>query len=244
MNALRMMKRFLEFEYTVTSDYRYFQDQDFNDFLDKIDELSSFRVKCWGKGKILWRAQSGANMGPHPDLCDSVYPCAYSAERMKPLRYAAKEGRINPKGIPYLYLATTRNTAIAETRPGPGEYFCVGKFKTSKPVKLINCCQSLGNGTNQTSDESTLWDIINKAFSKAITNHDLSAEYVPTQILSERFKRAKYDGILYDSLVGRGRNIALFDINAADLNGDCTVHRVTKMNIKYLLGNVQQPEPL
>jgi len=85
---------------------------------------------------------------------------------------------------------------------------------------------------------------ISEAFSEAITNHDFSAEYVPTQILSERFKRAKYDGILYDSLVGRGRNIALFDIHAVDLNGDCTVHRVTKMNIKYLLGNVQQPEPL
>jgi len=127
-------------------------------------------------------------MGPHHDLCDSVWPCAYSAERMKPLRYAASEGRVNPKGIPYLYLATTRKTAIAEIRPGPGEYFCVGKFKTSRPVKLINCCKSqsqvLSSGINQTSEESTLWDRINDSFSEAITNHDFSAEYVPTQILS------------------------------------------------------------
>ena len=40
---------------------------------------------------------------------------------------------------------------------------------------------------------------------------------MPTQILAEAFKQDRYDGILYNSLLADGHNIALFDTAAADI---------------------------
>lgn len=44
---------------------------------------------------------------------------------MKPLSNSASEGRANPKGIPYLYVATDKETAMSEVRPSLGAIpFC------------------------------------------------------------------------------------------------------------------------
>lgn len=48
---------------------------------------------------------------------------------MKPLRDKASEGRANPKGIPYLYLATTKEAPMSEVRPWIGSDISVGQFK-------------------------------------------------------------------------------------------------------------------
>src|ERR1039458_6332974 len=50
---------------------------------------------------------------------------------MKPKPEKAKEGRVNPKGIPCLHLATHEDTAMSEVRPRP---FSVKRMKP-KPEK-------------------------------------------------------------------------------------------------------------
>ena len=47
-------------------------------------------------------------------------PTCFAPNRMKPLVNKAIEGRINPKGIPYLYLSTKKETAMSEVRPWIG----------------------------------------------------------------------------------------------------------------------------
>lgn len=48
------------------------------------------------------------------------------------------------------------------------------------------------------------------------------SEYVPTQVLAEAFRSQGYDGIVYKSLLDeRGKNIALFDVQAAELINCC-----------------------
>ncbi len=66
-------------------------------------------------------------------------PVPHSRERMKPLKDRAPEGRINPKGIPCLYLATERDTALSEVRPWIGSLNSVGQFKTSRNLVVIDC---------------------------------------------------------------------------------------------------------
>ncbi|MFZ0569740.1 MAG: RES domain-containing protein [Rhodomicrobium sp.] len=44
---------------------------------------------------------------------------------MKPIPNWLSEGRANPRGIPYLYLASTRDTALAEVRPWIGSHITV-----------------------------------------------------------------------------------------------------------------------
>ncbi|WP_366931004.1 RES family NAD+ phosphorylase [Mesorhizobium sp.] len=48
---------------------------------------------------------------------------------MRPLAGRASEGRANPKGIPCLYMAVDRHTALAECRPWIGSLVSIGAFK-------------------------------------------------------------------------------------------------------------------
>lgn len=64
--------------------------------------------------------------------------------------------------------------------------------------------------------EEAVWTDIDAAFSRPVTTHAESAEYVPTQILAELFRSLGYEGLIYRSNFGeQGYNIALFDLDAA-----------------------------
>src|SRR5262249_39603654 len=80
--------------------------------------------------------------------------------------------------------------------------------------------------------EKTVWSDINGAFSKPVERGDNSIEYVPTQILAEAFKRNGFDGIAYKSSYGEdGLNVALFDIDAADLI-NCGLYSIKDVSVK------------
>jgi hypothetical protein len=144
---------------------------------------------------------------------------------MKPITSEAPEGRANPKGILYLYLATRKETAMAEVRPWLGSYISVAQFRTLKDMVLIDC--SIHHIRNviywkEPEDpierEEAVWSDIDKAFSKPITSNDRSADYIPTQIIADLFKTNGFDGVYYKSLLYEGFNVALFDINSAKLS--------------------------
>ena len=59
-------------------------------------------------------------------------------EMGKPQAKESKNGRANPVGISYLYTASTPETAVAETRPHPGDLLSVVKFSVSEPLLLLN----------------------------------------------------------------------------------------------------------
>ena len=59
--------------------------------------------------------------------------------------------------------------------------------------------------------ESNNWHVLNKAFSLPVFQAEDVADYAPTQYIAEAFRAAKYDGIMYESKVGNGKNVAIFD---------------------------------
>ena len=182
---------------------------------------------------------------------DGVYQveCAYSPERMKPLPDKACDGRANPKGIPCLYLANRKDTAVSEVRPWIGSYVSVGQFKLLRNVDLIYCSRGykdkdehsaallsfiVGEKTPTPEEiEKAVWSDIDDAFAEPMTRSDDSADYVATQILSELFKREGFGGVAYRSNFGEnGHNIALFDIESAKLiNG--TLCKVTSVAVQF-----------
>src|SRR6516162_10002096 len=81
--------------------------------------------------------------------------------------------------------------------------------------------------------EKAVWSDIDDAFAEPMTRSDDSADYVATQILSELFKREGFGGVVYKSNFGeKGYNIALFDIEAADLI-NCALYQVDSVDIKF-----------
>jgi hypothetical protein len=165
---------------------------------------------------------------------------------MKPCPNVAGDGRANPRGIPCLYLATLDKTASLEVRPWIGSYLSIAKFRLSRDIKIINCTRdSFGflhltwvrHGKNaykvKPEDiEKMVWGEINRAFSIPSQRGDDSIDYLPTQILSERFKVSGFGGLAYKSSFGtNGFNIALFDLAAADIIGRVDLRRVDDIDI-------------
>jgi hypothetical protein len=66
-----------------------------------------------------------------------------------------------------------------------------------------------------------------------MTRRDNIADYVPTQIIAELFKREGFDGVAYKSNFGdEGYNSAIFDIDAADII-NCGLYKATAIDVKF-----------
>lgn len=210
----------------VRKEMRYIHSENTKKLLQCIEDTLPERILPVEKGDDkLWRAQLGCEVrGPkdESDRPENEYP--YPKARMKPLcpLYGAPEGRVNPKGIPCLYLATAQYTAICEVRPTPGSYITVARFKVLRDLKIVNCSLYHGRNNLRYNDkyEDVIWTEIDNAFSKPTTGRDNVAEYAPTQILAELFRSKGYDGIAYKSnfspsVGGDAHNLAFFDLAVA-----------------------------
>lgn len=131
----------------------------------------------------------------------------------------AGHGRLNPKGIPYLYLASDEITAISEVRPWIGCDITVAKFSLVDDCEVVNFSNkhyvNVPEGEQFEGPEFTWRELIAWMFSAPFDPRD-DTEYVPTQYLAERIKGSGFAGIIYDSsLSAGGYNVTLFDVTKA-----------------------------
>jgi hypothetical protein len=238
------------FAQSVTKRARYVFESHVNEFLDAVEATLKERISIIEKNTVLHRAQVGFDWRKEsldPDDPDSEtveIEDAYPPERMKPLRDSAREGRINAKGLSCLYLSDDLSTAMAETRPWIGSFVSLGNFIVLRQLRLINCCDQRHRFTHlflnppyirvldPKTREAVAWGEISNAFSEPVAPTDYTAEYAPTQIISELFRSHGFDGIRYKSLVGGGYNYALFDLDAADLYS-CRLHVVKDLHFDF-----------
>jgi hypothetical protein len=164
------------------------------------------------KGTVLWRAQLGGTPRKPPPITVGaeewgmrVALTPHDRDRMTPYSDKAREGRINPKGIPCLYTATHPRVALAEMKPTIGSYLTLAEFVTVSELRIVDFASErieiADSDEGPTDDEmdSMLWEDINDAFAEPVTSTDEVADYAPTQILGELFKCAGCDGIRYKS---------------------------------------------
>lgn len=242
--TFKSWRSFTDFNHAVRRKLRYVRLPEHEEFLQTVIETSHSRKVLLKEGTILWRARVGHGYktegeGDHTFEVEA----AYLPEDMKPLPDKAYDGRANPKGIPCLYLATRKETAVSEVRPWIGSYVSVGQFKILRDVELIDCSRGHESPPNYfllgdpqptpTEIEKAVWFDIDRAFAEPMTRSDDSADYVATQILAELFKREGFGGIAYKSNFGEdGYNVALFEIDAADLM-NCGLYKINNINIKF-----------
>ncbi len=240
--SFKSWKSYWDFSQEVTRGNRYVHSDDVKDFLSNVLETSNDRVKIINPDSEFWRAQLGSDRRPVVRDGEKVRdaPVPFSDKRMKPLQEQASEGRANPKGIPCLYLATDKETAMSEVRPWLRSRISVGQFKTVKELTLIDCSKYSSGAfayyegePDEETKQKAVWAEIDSAFSRPVTPSDKSSDYVPTQIIAELFKNNGFDGVRYKSALSDGLNVALFDMNAATMV-DCFVYIVEK--IQFLFG--------
>jgi hypothetical protein len=234
MPGFKSVNSYRDFADSVKSRARYMHTDEVQEFLETVMETSESRRKTLKKGRILARAQRGSEPRLERQGEDEFYvDGAYSPERMKPKAELVGDGRVNPRGIPCLYLADNSKTAMAEVRPWLGSYVSVAQFKVIRDCEIVDCSMDKKGGVtfvftatgelrerevdDPAETEAGVWGDIAKAFSTPVGADEPHIEYVPTQVLAEAFRRHGYDGIVYKSLLnGGGVNIALFDLRAAD----------------------------
>ncbi len=135
-----------------------------------------------------------------------------------PPTHLTQPGRANPKGIPYLYLASDKSTAIHEVRPETTEFVTIGKFKIIKELRILNLSNPYiydpflcGESLFRVITLMSFFRMLGNELSKPIKPKQKDLHYIPTQYLCEFIKHEGYDGVAYKSHVGSGQNIALFN---------------------------------
>lgn len=132
-----------------------------------------------------------------------------------PPAHLAGHGRLNPRGIPYLYLASDELTAISEVRPWKDAELTLAEFRTTRALKLANfstqTCYVQPPAKGMEGADFTWRELITWLFAAPFDPRDDTA-YVPTQYIAERMKASQFDGLIYDSALHEGGyNVALFD---------------------------------
>lgn len=218
-----------EFKNYLMRDARYVLSPKMKKFLDGVVDGAKRRVKEFPKDACFYRARLGHQ--EQKTIREQVHPLRpYEGLDIGiPPIEKRSAGRSNPLGIGYLYLATDKETAIAEVRPYKGGLVSVACFQANEMLNLVDF-SSLGlkvyflsavgafilqhmGAQDPAILEKILWGQMNFDFAKPISRDEIGLEYVPTQVIVEYLKESGFNGIVYNSSLTwtDGDNVVLFD---------------------------------
>jgi len=229
---ISLIQKWVAFRPELMHGNRFFPEAEFVSILGELKtSLGEAFVSCDTVGNILYRAR----------ICESEAP--YVAKDMSaPPKEKTRNGRANPNGIPYLYLASDVSTAIAEVRPNPNDQVAVSKVRLNQSLRFVDLQHPRKRVSPFTYSEVAdiahirahlhLMDQLSLDLSKPILPRTANLDYLPTQYLGEAIKSFGFDGIVFQSSVADGFNIALFNPDSASVQ-DPNMHRVTKVGFEF-----------
>ena len=159
-----------------------------------------------------------------------------------PPHEVAISGRVNPIGIPVLYGALEKKTAVAEVRPEKGAIVTIATLKAKQSLHLVDLTITpqilnpfgfeIGKLVPAINRNEFL-HCLNTTLSIPIRRDDTDIDYIPTQYVAEFIKSEGYDGILYkSSLSESGKNIVIFNPELIKINKTELVE-VTCISIQF-----------
>lgn len=141
--------------------------------------------------------------------------------------------RMNPPGIPYLYISSDSNTCIAETNPEVGSVVLVSTLTLKQDLNIIDLLLPYRHGVLEqlqrysqvnTEDICSIlyWGMdflqdFSEEISKPIQSKRKELDYIPTQVISEYIRFCGYQGFRYSSSQVATNN-ELFGANPAGVN--------------------------
>ena len=141
-------------------------------------------------------------------------------EMEKPDKKLASNERANPIGIPYLYVASSIQTAISEVRGSKGEVVTIAQFNLISQLELADLRDPKNTISPFELNEDIELELIYKnmpflillgnELSKPIIPRESNLEYLPSQYLCELLKHIGFHGIIYKSSVSDGNNYVIF----------------------------------
>lgn len=157
-----------------------------------------------------------------------------------PPKRRSSNGRANPAGIPYLYLGSLPETAVAEVRPHTGEVACVATFEIPdiKAVDLRNPRELVSpfiledaRQIAQLRADLPFLERLGEELTRPVQPSGAAIDYIPSQYLCEFIKKKGFDGVVYRSSVSEGINLALFNPKQA-VGGQVSVYNVDRVSVQ------------
>jgi hypothetical protein len=152
----------------------------------------------------------------------------------------ASAGRANPIGIPYLYLAEDPDTCYQEVRPSNGATIYLSRVTARRELKLVDLTAPKQKVALLKFDEEeialtlkclNLLQQFSDELSKPVLPEKSHLEYIPTQFICEYLRTNKgYDGIIFNSSYGSGKNVVLFSEQLVDID-EPVAHTVTSVEV-------------
>ena len=184
---------------------RFFPHRDMKpEFLNELLPIVSCMIE---KKRVFCRARISEDRKPHP-----------RSKMGKPPEHKSRDGRANPKGIPYLYLASDPITAISEVRATVGDTVTLGTFRLTEKLNVIDLTNVSIDSPFRHEFELEFYlkhlgflRVLGDELSKAINPDRDDLRYVPLQYLCELIKNSGFDGIVFRSSVAKGSNLAVFN---------------------------------
>ena len=162
------------------------------DFASLEDRLKAFRVKGW------WGYSKRDSDAAPSD--------------------ATGNGRINPKGISYLYASNRKETAALEARPHISQMVSIAEVMTTEEIVLFDLTRNVFADNDSPNEEIRMFrKLLAHYFSRP--NYSGDQAYLVTQYISEYVKGRigettglHFDGICFSSSLDRaGTNYVIFD---------------------------------
>lgn len=169
---------------------------------------------------------------------------SYKPEEMgAPPGRLASYGRANPIGIPYLYLGSTAETAISETRPHTGEVATVASFQLANSLSIVDLRHPKKHVSPFLLTDSEeigkmradipFLEKLGEELTRPVLPRSAAIDYIPSQYLCEFIKRIGFHGVIYRSSVSVGMNLALFDPGLAEVIS-CSQYVVDQVSVNVL----------
>lgn len=210
-----------------------FRDKLFDEFLIK-EEIFGRRIVSLSTDSVLYRARPGYKYAQ-----DGIRP--YRGSEIKaPPPEKATAGRANTEGTVVLYIAEQERTAVAEMRPGRGEYVSVVPVYPNKNLDILDLVAAPAQ-PNPFTDEDVRYSMefrgllmaFGEQLAKPLRARNDTTEYIPSQKLAQVIQDSGADGIRYPSAMEPGgTNVVLFNPAAADI-GESRLVEIREVRLEY-----------
>jgi hypothetical protein len=166
------------------------------------------------------------------------------SEMGAPPKHLASHGRANPTGIPYLYLGSQPDTAVAEIRPHTGDVVSVAEFTITDPLTAVDLRNPRklvspfvladADAIGQMRADIPFLVRLGEELTRPVLPRIAAIDYLPSQYLCEFIKKSGYGGVVYSSSVSDGINLALFD-PAKATGRDVSLYDVKRVSVDVAL---------
>jgi hypothetical protein len=161
----------------------------------------------------------------------------------------ATPGRANLAGQPFLYLADSEDTAVAEVRPSLGDEVTVARFVLLRPARFCALVRTPIRSSpfkdarkyRRLTDRGIRREELGRAFAEPVPTYASAQDYLLTQFIAGLMRQRRFDGIMFRSAQRGGHpstatNFVLFDPEHAE---PVTMRVLKVRGIEYTLEPIE-----